>query len=350
MKLKALTGLIIFSLSCSGLSAAPGGVSIESKSVSVGGKSFSVRVVKAPLDKFKPKVGLAKGKVGATESLSGIVKRYSAVAGINGCFFNAYTKSSIKPPYHHLATDGQFVHVGNTGTTIGFDANGDYRMEALKVKIKGSLNESWTYPNNWYAYLLNHPVENNTTAIIYNKYWVGSTTPGAGSQVAVRNGTVCSSTTGGVSVPTDGFAVLFSGDEQKLADRLNKGEACEYKLEFDSDDPEFWADVQEAIGCGPRLVANGEVCADPTAEGFSSSKILSMSGQRSAVGVTRNKVLLLVTCSGATVKQAAGVMKALGAHDAMILDGGASSCLWANGKHVTNPGRELSNALLVVKR
>jgi len=57
----------------------------------------------------------------------------------------------------------------------------------------------------------------------------------------------------------------------------------------------------------------------------------------------------LVTCS-ATVRQLADIMKALGAYDAMNLDGGASSGLWVQGKYLVQPGRSISNALLILKK
>ncbi len=65
------------------------------------------------------------------------------------------------------------------------------------------------------------------------------------------------------------------------------------------------------------------------------------------VGVTRDGRLLLATSSG-TVRQMADVMKALGAWDAMNLDGGASSGLWVQGRYLTTPGRQIGNALLIV--
>ena len=71
---------------------------------------------------------------------------------------------------------------------------------------------------------------------------------------------------------------------------------------------------------------------------------------RSAVGLTEDGHLLLVTCPSATMQQLGQVMKALGCGDAMNLDGGASSGLWFRGKYVTPPGRDISNALLVLAR
>lgn len=322
--------------------------SINVQSTTVAG--CRVKVVRVPLDSYKVKIGLAGNRVSATEPLASIARRNSACAAINGCFFNAYTSSPVKPPYHHLISGGKVLHVGNTGTTIGFNGSGDYRMERLRISLRGGLDGSKSYPDNWYSYFINHPVENSTTAIIYDKSYCQSATPAVGLQAVVSDGVIVSVGPGPKSIPGNGFVVLFSGGEASQASKLTCGKRCEFKPEFQSTDADFWNNVEEAIGCGPRLVADGKIALEPLSEGFTSAKILSARGQRSAVGVTRDKQLLLVTCSGATVKLLASIMKALGACDAMNLDGGASSCLWVNGKYLTTPGRNIGNALMVIRR
>ncbi|MDG0872095.1 phosphodiester glycosidase family protein [Paenibacillus thiaminolyticus] len=106
-------------------------------------------------------------------------------------------------------------------------------------------------------------------------------------------------------------------------------------------------DVEGALQAGPRLVTNGQVSVDPVPEGFKDPKILTNSGARSAVGVTSDHKLILLTTSGATIPELAQMMKQAGAQQAMNLDGGASSGLYYKGKYITSPGREISNALLV---
>ena len=56
--------------------------------------------------------------------------------------------------------------------------------------------------------------------------------------------------------------------------------------------------------------------------------------------------VMLATVSGATIKEWAAVMQKLGAKQAMNLDGGASSGMYAGGKMLTSPGRLLSNTLV----
>lgn len=76
-------------------------------------------------------------------------------------------------------------------------------------------------------------------------------------------------------------------------------------------------------------------------------KILTGGGSRSALGITRDHKLILLTSGGATIPQLAEIMKQAGAYQAMNLDGGASSGLYYNGKYLTTPGRLISNALVV---
>ncbi|MFC3800407.1 phosphodiester glycosidase family protein [Cohnella sp. GCM10012308] len=105
--------------------------------------------------------------------------------------------------------------------------------------------------------------------------------------------------------------------------------------------------VEGAVQAGPRLVANGKVALDIAGEGFKDPKILTNGGARSAIGITKDHRLILLTTGGATIPQLAELMKQAGAWQAMNLDGGASSGLWVDGKYVTKPGRLLSNSLVV---
>ena len=86
----------------------------------------------------------------------------------------------------------------------------------------------------------------------------------------------------------------------------------------------------------------------PAAEGFSDPKILQRAGARSAVGYTADGKLYLITVTAARVSELGAILKALGCEEGMNLDGGASSGLWYRGKYLTNPGRAISNALVIL--
>ncbi len=134
---------------------------------------------------------------------------------------------------------------------------------------------------------------------------------------------------------------IFTYDKNLLAD-LIPGEDFNERFNQGS--------IQGALQAGPRLVVNGKVSLDVKAEGFKDPKILTGGGARSALGLTRDHKLILLTTGGATIPQLAEMMKQAGAYQAMNLDGGASSGLYYNGKYLTTPGRKISNALVVTYR
>ena len=64
---------------------------------------------------------------------------------------------------------------------------------------------------------------------------------------------------------------------------------------------------------------------------------------------TDGTYIYLAVIGSATVPEIALVMKALGARDAMNLDGGGSVAMWIGGDYVVGPGRQLPNAILLLK-
>ncbi|MCY9512974.1 phosphodiester glycosidase family protein [Paenibacillus apiarius] len=218
----------------------------------VGSRRISATIVE--IDLLHPNIqlgiGIANGKTGSVDSLKHMAKVNGAKVAMNGTFFDAYTKSSVKVPYGYIVNKGKMVH----------KSSGDKRS-----------------------------------------------------------------------------ALIFTEDNQV---EIISGEAFPERFEEGG--------VYGGLQAGPRLVTNGKVTVNPVKEGFKDPKILTNGGARSAVGVTKDHKLILMTTSSATIPQLANAMKQAGAYDAMNLDGGASSGLYYNGKYLTSPGREISNALLVL--
>lgn len=173
--------------------------------------------------------------------------------------------------------------------------------------------------------------------------------------MVVSSGTVQKISSSSVKVPEDGFVLCLRGSEKSLLSRFEAGSSPEWKVADPSGNElrGIWKDVRHAIGVGPKLVEAGRVSFSTStamAEGFTEAKILSQSNARSAVGLTRDGKLLLVTTDSVKMPELAAVMLSLGAVEAMNLDGGASSGLWYDGAYVTKPGRAISNALLIFVR
>ncbi|HZW54307.1 MAG TPA: phosphodiester glycosidase family protein, partial [Candidatus Elarobacter sp.] len=277
-------------------------------------------------------------------------RRYHALAAINGGDFEAYGSLPMRNPNHTLITGGGFVFKGDVGDVLWFDAENRAAIERIPLKIEGSLDGRWTWPNNWYAYWINrYPAGRADTVTIFTPAWGERTGLAGGPQVQVADGVVTAINTSSTIIPRNGFVVYIHG-EAKVAAHFAVGRRAAFRIVRGDGRPlGAFAYAREAIGCGPRLVTDGRVTVDPAAEGFRDPKILYASTARSAVGLTRDGRLVLATSNG-TTREMADVMLRLGASDAMALDGGASSGLWYRDRYVTAPGRRLNNALLIVPK
>lgn len=288
------------------------------------------------------KVGLAHRGVGFTEDLASIALREGAAVAINGTFFEAY--GGRPEPNNNLITKGRVIHVGDVGTTIGFFNNGSIRIEPVKIEIEGSTNGSYAWPNNWYAWGLNHTPD-TTGAYIFTPERGPSIGFARGISVVVSGGTVVKKVVNeDVQIPYDGYVINFVGEEAYQAKMFAVGTKVEYRCRVQATGN--WFGLVEGLGAGPRLVSDGSISVNPSAEGFSEAKINEWAAARSAIGTRRDGTIILATSPGATVRQMAAAMMELGATEAMNLDGGASSCLWVNGKYLVDPGRNISNGLL----
>ncbi len=117
--------------------------------------------------------------------------------------------------------------------------------------------------------------------------------------------------------------------------------------------------------CGtPRLVRNGKAKHEAMKEGSTGRRFIRQNLARTALGTdkTGNKLILVAVRAtnsdtrtvGATLDQIAQIMKVLGAHDAMNLDGGGSTGMVVEHDHVFYEGvdpdtRAVSVGLAIVK-
>jgi len=108
-----------------------------------------------------------------------------------------------------------------------------------------------------------------------------------------------------------------------------------------------WTDYRAVLTAGPSLILDGKLAVYPRDQGFRSG-VHFRPRVRAAVGVTRsNKLVMVTTTRGVYLSQLARAMKALGCVNAADLDGGGSTGLYCQGKLICNPGRAMTNCLLV---
>ncbi|MBO9596685.1 MAG: phosphodiester glycosidase family protein [Cohnella sp.] len=323
----------------------------EFRKVKVGKTTFDVQTVTIP--KGMPvDIGLAGNAVGKVEALKSLAARRNAEYAVNGTFFEAYDEEGDpQEPLGNLIKDGEAVHLGNYGTTIGFTADGRAKMDTLRMKIQGGGNGSYNYPNNWYATFANRtPNPAGSSSILF--------TPARGAKIGFAYGTAIVVKAGivaqiaedeDVAIPRDGFVVVLNGAERKsLRAKFEVGKRIHYRLKYtDMHGKDIdWGDVVTAVGAGPRVLKDGKIYNDAAKEGFKQEKILSSPAARSGIGIRKDGSVVIVTVNKATIKDLGEILRAVGAEQGMNLDGGASSGLFAAGRMLTAPGRPISNSLL----
>ena len=111
-----------------------------------------------------------------------------------------------------------------------------------------------------------------------------------------------------------------------------------------------WKNSEFAVSSGPTLVRDGQIALNPRAEGFRDPGLFRQASRAGIATTSRGKLLLVTVNQGISLHRFAQVMQALGASDALNLDGGSSTALYARGNYVSQPGRRLTNVLLVTVR
>lgn len=159
-------------------------------------------------------------------------------------------------------------------------------------------------------------------------------------------------------LPKDGVVISASGPAAFfLKVNLKPDDELTVRCDIKSDSGVDWTQVTQAVGGGPWLVKNGAEFVDADAEGFAPA-FSTTTHPRTAVGITADNKLLLVTrdgrqvfSQGISLKDLAAAMIRLGAVNAINLDGGGSSEMSIKGMVVNSPSdgveRLIADALIV---
>ncbi|MDR7869285.1 MAG: phosphodiester glycosidase family protein [Tissierellaceae bacterium] len=283
-------------------------------------------------------------------------------------------------------------------TSIPDYENGDKKEEVVekevktsqKTKLFGSINKKtkneWNNDKNamdfylftiWY---INTKPIDSSGAYLYTPERGESFEVPEGKAITVKNGkiTKVELKTEKVTIPKDGYVLYFGKDavtNDYIKNRFVVGKTVDFyhekTLKFDTTNiikeavknneaaleepmgPDLSTteiDLNKAnhmISAGPYLVKDGKVIVDAVKQGFRDPKISVYRLQRSALGITADNKLILVTGGNLNMDELAKIMVELKCDRAMNLDGGASSALYAKGKMITPAGRNLNTVLMI---
>lgn len=319
----------------------------------------TIRLQWATIDPKDPSLdvapAIAAGGIGRDEPFAAIVARENAVVAVNGTFFNAYDKrDDARYPNGLLYRFGELLHSGvNTALILTADKQPVIRRVAAGVSVTvGTGSNAYTFQ----PWGVNKDYGDNDDQVVWYTPAFGRTIDFPGSvKAVVREGKIERLTYAPVAVPADGYVVRIgpsANNRANLLPHLHTGDPVSFRWTAADADTGEPLDIDRwlaAIGAGPKLVSGGAVDLDPKRDGFSDPKITEASGARTFAAVDARGRLIIGTANRATLAELARLLVAIGAKEAMNLDGGASSAFYAGGTIRTAPDRNLSNALVVRK-
>ena len=155
-----------------------------------------------------------------------------------------------------------------------------------------------------------------------------------------RSGTVICNLVQNGKLLTDGHhGNTMMVDHQNRAHFLDTANRAGHELD--------WSKSAFAVSCGPTLVHGGRVVLDPPSEGFRDTGLFRNASRCGLALMPNNHILLVSVNKGVTLGKFAHMLKALGAKDAINLDGGSSTGMYVRGHYPSRPARSMTNLIMV---
>lgn len=314
-------------------------IAFQQRTHKINNKSVQTLTINMNDPRIKVNISTAGNKINKSAPLQEMAKSSKAHASINGTYFAAYN-GDMPLPDGTLVQNGKPLHITDIGCTVGFTPEGKVLIDFVTTRVQGYINSQL----GWTSYRINRPTPDTSATVLYTPEYVGNI-PLATNWTAIvcQDGKVIKKTSNPTTVPSNGFILTTPASSSS---RFNMGDSVNYEVSFTprNNSSEDWKDVTNALSAGPSLLINNKPTTSPKEEGFSESKILTQSAQRSFIGVTSDNQVIIGTTS-ATIKELKSIAKQLGLKNAMCLDGGASSGLYYNNQFLTTPGRPINNTI-----
>ncbi|MDR7463835.1 MAG: phosphodiester glycosidase family protein [Armatimonadota bacterium] len=296
---------------------------------------------------------LAAGQVPGRERTSEIARREGALAAVNGGFF-----APGGDPLGCLMIDGELISEPVRGRTcLGILRDGQILLDVLDFDATVSTST---------ASATVHGVNRERgrdELIVYRRTYGSSTrTNGLGAEAVVVGDVVqrVAAGQGNAPIPPDGYVLSGHGRAAAwIREQLQPGQRIALRLRLvpSSGDPR-WQEVVHVVGGGPRLLAGGRYVGG---EGFPTAFVQRRHPRTAVARLADGRLILAVIDGrqpyhslGVTLPELAAFLRALGATDALNLDGGGSTTLVVRGTVVNLPSdeageRPVSDALLVLR-
>ncbi len=293
---------------------------------------------------FKYNVVKANNVIIGSEPFESMVSRSNSIVAVNGNYFDAY-KTLI--PYGSIIINGEIIQ--GSGYNAAFIQTKDGKNYINKVTVNHLFTTEKSKINAWYT---NADLGDPTGIYVFNKYYGNSVKLPSGKYIIVEDDTIKQYENANkiVNIPKNGHLVYLaqkSIDFNYLDKLIKVGDKVNHTIQYKGDDRIADNSVKILVAAGPLLVKNGKNVSVSDKSSYE-GKIRTQNAQRSAIGIKSNGDVIIVTGT-ATVDRLANAMISLGCIEAINLDGGASSALYANGKVLQPAGRKLNTVLSISK-
>jgi hypothetical protein len=299
---------------------------------------------------------------GQCASPASIGQSTGAFASINGPYFASAGGRTY--PLGFLILDGKLAQLGNLDRPmVGIDEDGDFIIE---VAHPCAFVTSEAYFEPIWLWGINAPCGSDVVAM-YDRSWGETVSSQGGTVVAIRpipesdpnvvninpesfreeewDGIVANvATSGSLSIPEDGYALVFRGRSESMAERYQPGtKTAVYAYNL----PSGWETYPWAVTLGPWFLHEGHYRDYSSETSYGSS--ITGRADRSVIGITWNDEIFFAVTMGAAlnVQETADALIECNARDAVMCDSGGSSGLWVEGIGTVGSSRAVPLTFIV---
>jgi exopolysaccharide biosynthesis protein len=342
---------------------APGVEHAHFRRAAPGEGSWNINVLRIDMRQARLDVVRARDTAIGLETVTSIAARTGAIAAVNGGYFRT-SGDFLGDSTGALQIDGVVWSEPDRGRA----AVGIVRTRRSSRLIYGHVV--------WQASIeagratrsvdgLNRARGPNDLIVFTPEFGPSTITDDTGIEVVVRSGRVAEllDNAGSTTIPRDGFIVSARGEAREWARRaLTKGTRVRVRATLQPADaarPNPWADAEDILGAGPRLVTNGQVDVTDVREKMIPTFATELHPRTAIASLADGRALLLVADGrrspervGLALDDLAKLLIELGAVDAINLDGGGSTAMVVKGTVVNFPTdptgeRPVSDAIVV---
>ena len=255
-----------------------------------------------------------------------------AFAAINGGYFDTGTKQVIGM----LVVDGVLLSLPSRGRAVIAFGDGPPLIDRVQASYSVWLEGV--------AVAVRGAPFVDEIAVVWGPGSAGSSRFGV-LVIDDEEGRVVDNRLGPVRLRADQYAVVYPAELRPLA-LAEPGTRLEYTWHVT---PEAFRSARYAVEAGPLLLKDGRDVLEPEREMFAvGQRILDGLTQQAAIGVRADGSVVLVAAEAMVAADLVPLLQRLGVRDALRLDSGGSTTLYAAGQVVNRRSeREVVNAIVL---